>query len=208
MWGAHGGSDISALGGSIRLGELNASAPPIAHALKLELDGSSYYYGGSRKSCFRWPADTCDGSAPTRYTGTDPNVQPGSLLAVPPTIATAMSHRLTSEPAKRILHALTNYGGYLVDNTAGNRATVCGQFGLKEEVNDLYGFELGEVYNPNRSWYRPRNKTNVAAFYYDMIEVFRGLSVVVNSGPNSVGGGGTPVLPPPPPLCTGVHTAS
>ena len=82
-----------------------------------------YFFGGSREKCYRWPADTCDGSAPTRYTGTDPNVQPGSLLAVPPNVAAALHPTLVSEPAKRILHALTNYGGYLVDNTAGNRAT-------------------------------------------------------------------------------------
>jgi hypothetical protein len=120
--------------------ELNASAPPISHALKLELDGDYYFYGGSRETCHRWPADTCDGSAPTRYTGKDPNVQPGSLLAVPPSVAAAMT--LTSEPARRILHALTEYGGYLCDNTAGNRGTVCGQFGLKEEVEENYGFAV------------------------------------------------------------------
>ena len=79
---------------------------------------------------------------------------------------------------------------------------------MKEEVNELYGFELGEVYNPNRSWYKPRNKTAAAAFYYDMVEIFRGLSVVVNSGPDSVGGGCVPALTPPPPLCTGAHVGS
>ena len=35
--GAHGGSGLSAVGGMIRLGELLPSAPPIRHAIKLEL---------------------------------------------------------------------------------------------------------------------------------------------------------------------------
>ena len=101
----------------IRLGELNASAPPISHALKLELDGHYYWFGGSRNTCYQWPAQTCDGSAPTRYTGADPNVRPGALLAVPPQVAARL--QLSSEPARRILHALTDFGGYLVVPSAG-----------------------------------------------------------------------------------------
>jgi hypothetical protein len=41
--GAHGGSGLSSFGGSIRLGELNASSGPIKHALKLELWAHQYY---------------------------------------------------------------------------------------------------------------------------------------------------------------------
>jgi len=43
--GAHGGSGLSALGGSIRSGELFEENPPIAHALKIELWSHAYYYG-------------------------------------------------------------------------------------------------------------------------------------------------------------------
>ena len=45
--GAHGGSGLSSIGGSIRLGELLPGAPPIPHALKIEL-GNWWYYGGSQ----------------------------------------------------------------------------------------------------------------------------------------------------------------
>ena len=44
--GAHGGSGLSSIGGTIRMGELLPGAPPISHALKLELFGHLYYYGG------------------------------------------------------------------------------------------------------------------------------------------------------------------
>ena len=36
-WGAHGGSHLSSIGGTIRRGELLPGAPPIRHALKLML---------------------------------------------------------------------------------------------------------------------------------------------------------------------------
>ncbi len=44
--GAHGGSGLSSIGGSIRLGELLPGAPAIAHALKLELANWWYYGAG------------------------------------------------------------------------------------------------------------------------------------------------------------------
>ena len=42
--GAHGGSGLSSFGGAVRLGELLQGAPPIAHALKLELWAHAYYF--------------------------------------------------------------------------------------------------------------------------------------------------------------------
>jgi hypothetical protein len=47
--GAHGGSGLSALGGVIRLHEIGPDAPPIRHALKLELFAHQYYYGGGKE---------------------------------------------------------------------------------------------------------------------------------------------------------------
>jgi hypothetical protein len=84
--GAHGGSQLSSLGGTIRLGELLPHTGPITHALKLELVASQYFWWQENitnySTCWRWPARTCDGYAPARYRGTDPDLQPGSLLAV------------------------------------------------------------------------------------------------------------------------------
>merc|ERR1719329_1032985 len=45
--GAHGGSGFSGVGGAIRSGELDPDAPPIAHALKIELQ-HQWYYGDAR----------------------------------------------------------------------------------------------------------------------------------------------------------------
>ena len=42
--GAHGGSGLSAIGGTVRLGELLPAADPIRHSLKLQLWAHNYYY--------------------------------------------------------------------------------------------------------------------------------------------------------------------
>ena len=42
--GAHGGSGLSSMGGTIRAGELRPGAPPLMHALKLELFAHDYYF--------------------------------------------------------------------------------------------------------------------------------------------------------------------
>jgi hypothetical protein len=115
--GAHGGSGLSSFGGSIRLGELNASTGPIRHALKLELWAQKYYfYNWSSRdpsSCFRWPAVGCDsyccGSQAHGYGGANPALVPGALLAVPPALAAALSP--ATVPGAKILRALTDYGG-------------------------------------------------------------------------------------------------
>ena len=58
-YGAHGGSGLSSIGGTIRLGELLPDAPPIQHALKLQLNGPTYYY--DQRPGYVWPALHCDG---------------------------------------------------------------------------------------------------------------------------------------------------
>jgi hypothetical protein len=44
-WGAHGGSELSSICGTIRLGELLPHAPPVQHGLELQLYACNYYYG-------------------------------------------------------------------------------------------------------------------------------------------------------------------
>lgn len=112
MLGPHGGTGLSAIGGTIRLGEL-APGGSIDHAVKLELNARDYYFGNNTGVCHRWPAlpyDKCPA-----FGGTNQNIQPGSLLAVPPALAAELEPRLSSVPALKLFAALTDYGGYLVD---------------------------------------------------------------------------------------------
>lgn len=136
--GAHGGSGLSALGGVIRSGELSPAAPPIAHALKLELYAHRYYFGlhplqntteaNGGRTQYVWPATGSDSytwadGSPLRYNGTNPHLVPGALLAIPTALAGSVN--VTTTPGERIKQALTYYGGYLVDDTASDSAAIC-----------------------------------------------------------------------------------
>ena len=87
-WGAHGGSRLSSIGGTIRLGELLPDAPPIPHAIKLMLWGGAYYWPGNSTTvdpCYRWPALNCDcWSVPSQFPNDrPPNANFCKLLPLP-----------------------------------------------------------------------------------------------------------------------------
>ena len=202
--GAHGGSGLSAIGGTLRLGELLPGAPPIAHALKLELWAHAYYYYNysslNYSSCFTWPAVGCDSYWNQRsgpgYNGTNQYLKPGALLAVPPAAAPAVAAGLVTEPARRILAALVDYGGYIVDDTGSERGggALCMERGVTAELRAAYNVSVA-IEDPLTA------DGQGADLYADLVAIFRALSVVVNNGPSAVGGGGTPRQPPPPPIC-------
>lgn len=199
-WGAHGGSGLSAIGGTIRAGELAPGAPPLRHALKLELFAHDYYYSGGTAApyadCFRWPALGCDGyahdaSSPLHYNGSVPGLQPGALLALP---ASAAQLPVATAPAALIRDALATYGAYLVDDTATDDAAIC----MEQSVSDALLADYGIHTQPNT---RPGYNDNTTAFYNDLVSLFRSLHIVANNANGSAGGGGTPLAPPAPPIC-------
>jgi hypothetical protein len=188
-WGAHGGSGLSSIGGTIRLGELLPDTPPIRHALKLQLYASNYYYG--QPPGYVWPALKCDGYAfdpknPAHYAGNDIYLSPGALLAIPSNVTV----NVTTVPAKKLLFALQNYGGYLCDDTYGNRGTVNTEHGVTHEFRAAYGYAFDS---------RPPGPG--AVWYADMLALFQSLHIVINNRNTTVGGGGIPLQPPPPPIC-------
>ena len=228
-WGAHGGSLLSSIGGTVRLGELLPAAPPLPHALKLMLWAERYYFPGSRgggggggggggaagaaaevvvkpQPCFRWPALRCDGGAsgsrdpsdPNFYNGTDPKLVPGALLAVPPSLAPALGAAMRTEVGARLLAALTDYGGYLDDNTASDSGAFNVEGGVKEELLEAYGVDLNRLVPPNGP---SAPRTPSTDLFLDLRAVFQALHIVDNNGPTSKGGGGTPRRPPAAPIC-------
>ena len=196
--GGHGGSGLNTFGGTIRLGELLPEAPPIAHVLKLELFAHLFYDPLENKStCFRWPAVTCDGYAfdksnPGFYNGSNPLVQPGSLLAVAPADAPALNASLQTVPGRKMLAALRDYGALLVDDTFWNSTSICVQVGVEDEFTAAYGFGFAVT---------AAAKGAAKEWYDDMLSIFRALSVVVSNAADAPGGGGAPLQPPPPPFC-------
>lgn len=198
--GAHGGSGLSALGGSLRLGELLNTTGAITHALKLELWAHKYYWWdwANASTCHTWPAMGCDSYFADRsigYNGTNPALKPGALLAVPPARAPAVAAALATVPARKILAALVDYGAYVVDDTgseAGGGA-FCAEPPVNGEVEAAYGFSIAID--------RPLSPSQGAPFYWDLVRIYQALAVVTNNGPGAVGGGGVPRAPLAPPIC-------
>jgi hypothetical protein len=66
----------------------------------------------------------CDGSFASAYGGSNPALQPGSLLALPPSV-NINALGLRSVPGLAFAWTLQNYGMYVVDNLGQDAATLC-----------------------------------------------------------------------------------
>jgi len=75
------------------------------------LQPASAYNGG--RGQYMWPATGSDGGSNKApgglYTGTDPNVAPGALLAIPAAVSATLT--MTTVAGAKIRQALTDYGG-------------------------------------------------------------------------------------------------
>src|SRR5207249_4350496 len=90
--GSHGGSGLSAIGGSLRIGELRpGSQEGPRHALKLNVYSALILFDCSdsvfQSDCYRWPADRADSHAAATYgskrAGNSSQMKMGALLAIP-----------------------------------------------------------------------------------------------------------------------------
>ncbi|HEX9244831.1 MAG TPA: hypothetical protein VGA35_01600, partial [bacterium] len=167
--GAHGGSMLSSLGGTIRLGEL-VPGGAIRHALKVNLYGNDdYYYDGSTHG-YRWPATTADGYASGAYHGSVPALRMGSLLALPPSIdVNAMG--LETDAAKILAHAFQDYGGYTVDDTAWSVYALSTEYSPSGKVDTEFQSAWGFPISP---------ASRAVPWARDMDRIFGALSVVDN----------------------------
>ena len=174
--GTHYGSGLSAIGGSIRKGELTQPGP-IRHALKLLVQASRYLYRGTpcgpgpRGFGFKWPATQCDHYAhdpPEKngYGGTDPNLAMGSLVALDRDPATL---QLTDPRALKLSQALRDYGAYIVDDTAWRNYAIAAN---TDAVADLKSIPQA-----------------------DLQKIIEALCVVTNTGPSAKKGPGPPRQP-------------
>lgn len=181
--GTHWGSALSALGGSIRLGELTGTAP-LRHAIKWNLWGRHLFYNPSTNSGFRWPATTQDSyAAGGGYQGTLPALTMGSLLALRPDV-TAASLGVTTSVGAKLVDAVRDYGAYIVDDSGWDAYDLCCEKGVEAEVQAI-GLQLGG---------------SSGALVADLRRIVAALAVVDNNTESNVGGGGTRRRPLAPPL--------
>jgi hypothetical protein len=180
FYGAHGGSGLSALGGTIRRGEFESGL--IHHVMKVELYAAQYYY-----CCkFFWPATQIDDYAnPTTYGGSNPNLGPGALLALSPDFNVS---QLTTTPGKILAQAFKDYGAYVIDDTFWNAWALDTEQGPNGRVADDFATAYGFPMSPDQG----------SPFMNDMTVIYQSLQIVTNNSAANVGGGGTPNVAAPP----------
>lgn len=187
--GAHGGSGMTAFGGTIRLGEW-VPGGAIRHALKFTLDGSELSTAGDG---MRWPANRADAAYRTAYTGSNELVRMGSLLTLPPDFDV---DALQTQPARILARALRDYGSYVVDNAGRPTVGVATEWGpdgrVTDEFEDSWGYPLhGRI---------DEAEGDQRDFLEDIDRMWAAVAVVDDNGPDSVGGAGEPMTRFAPPL--------
>lgn len=181
--GSHYGSGLSAIGGTIRSGELTSNEP-ITHALKINVWAEKYLYYGEDVKGFIYPADRCDSYAATTYGGTNPKLTMGTLLVIPQGI-TPESLGINTEVGKKIFYALQSYGAYVVDDSAWDCYALSVENTVVDEVKEKYGILL---------------TGDSGTYFEDIQKMIENLHIVTNNTKDSIGGGGTPVKPLAPDL--------
>lgn len=191
--GGHGGSGLSAIGGALRVGELE-SPDPIRHVLSFTLNLTRWgtKNGGGIVNGYRWPAFWAD----TLYSSTTAGVGygtlgetprsglgSGSLLAIPATTDLAALGFETTYGAK-LAWTCQNYGGYVTDNT-GEVAGSWHIWQINSEVGVGDTISIGTVANP----------ASGTALGRDLGKIYTNLAVVMNNSSTAVGGGGIPLQP-------------
>ncbi|MBI5288989.1 MAG: hypothetical protein HY873_08445 [Chloroflexi bacterium] len=204
--GGHGGSGLSSIGGTVRLGELLGGS--IKHAMKVNIPCALYCSPASGPGGgpgWRWPAYTSDqhcGSYACGYGGTRPALQMGSLLALPANLnqatVTAPGQSwppgMETEVGRRLFYAFQNYGAYVVDDLVwnGTAYAIHVERGVRQEVLAASGIDIDNA--------TPACGGVCGAYWRDWHRIWLNLKVVTNNGPTSVGGGGSPRVPKAPPI--------
>ena len=208
--GAHGGSRLSALGGTIRMNELSPGAHAPRHAIKIDVYSPEVLHDCGPDvgiTCSRWPADSADGLAPSQY-GIAPGINPplgmkmGALVAIPPSVdITALG--LRTEPGRQLAWTLQNYGAYIVDSFGGPAFALTAEDGPDGSKVAQFATEYAHYQGPEGDPVGLTMEARVRTrsdWRRDIQTLVSNLYLVDNSTEYTVGGGGMPRQPFPPPL--------
>lgn len=194
--GAHGGSGMSSIGGTIRLGEL-VPGGRVRHALKCSIRGQYAYYYDEETKGYRWPAVKSDGYASRMYGKLGQPVKEcrmGALLAIPWWMDID-SMGFQTEPGRILARACQEYGIYAVDDCGTwDTYQICTEWSpegrVEDEFRKSWGFPFTVHKQPDLPWWQ------------DVELLFMNLYVVSNNGPDRIGGGGAPLVPTAPGFST------
>jgi hypothetical protein len=153
--------------------------------MKINVWGHHLYYSEERPG-YKWPASAADRYAnnpnhKNQYVGDNPNLVMGTLLAVPPDV-TAKGLGLETEPGRLLLKTLQGYGAYITEDSGWDVWDIIVERGVMPEFEKKYGFSL-----EGQKWEA------------EVLKIAPHLKIVVNNGPESIGGGGNPLRPLAPP---------
>ena len=206
--GCQGGSGMNAMGGTLRVHELQHPTDTIRHALKITIEAArNLYYDNETKKGYRWPARTHDSSADDpnigygvkRTTQVVPDLKMGALLALRSDVDIDKLG-LKTDPGKLIALAFKDYGAYIVDDSAQdyvmNVAVERGNNGwFIDKFKENWGFDF--MFNENWS---ADGATSNNDWANDWKIILENLCVVSNNEEGNIGGGGTPRRPLAPKL--------
>lgn len=169
--GGRGATGLSALGGTIRAGEL-FGPEPIRHALAVNLWGAKLLYHGADRPGYRWPAWRADEYAPGTYGGSNPALVMGSLLTIPKSV-TPESLGIVTPVGRKIFKALQDYGGYVVEDSYYDAV----DFGIDAWAAWEYASRTGARFGTDAAGNEVRR-------------AMAATMIVDNNAPGHVGGGG------------------
>jgi len=182
-YGAHGGSGLSAIGGTLRLGEL-VPGGIIRHVMKINVCANlNLALNNDGTPGYRWPAANADSYAVDRYRGKNPAMEIGSLLAIPDSL-NIDSIEFETEAGKILATAFQNYGAYIVDDSYLDVMSMETEFSpdgrMIDEFKQKWGFDFGSNWDPKDTpWTR------------DFKRIIEVLCVVDNNTATTIGGGQT-----------------
>lgn len=187
--GAHGGSNLSAIGGTIRYGEWteikNGYATYFRHALKMVVPHKTWsYWGGGGGNEYRDPATVADNYASaTTYGGVNSALKPGSLLTLQSSFNVAA---LLTTPGKALAETIKRYGVYIVDDQGDfNAISFAHEKGPNGNAVDEFTAQFTYTFEQ-----QPNNTGEKNDWFKDVETIVNAFYIVTNNAAGNYGGGG------------------
>jgi len=205
--GSHGGSFMTAMGGTIRLGEW-VRGGNIPHATKIDVYSQMWLTQEGRFPGYRWPALRADAGwatdgggygslAPQGGSSRPDDAVMGALLTLPNSFDVS---RLRSEPARILARSILQYGTYIVDGTGRPTVAFATEWSSRGRVLDeferAFGFSPVGDYDARPAYARSAKNQ----FLNDLRFIYRNLHIVADNAPRNVGGAGARMTFKAPPL--------
>jgi len=180
-WGAHGGSALSSIGGTLRCGEPTRKNPRIKHAMKINVFAKKYLLSCSLGKpyddslIYRADGYAC-GDDPLAYGGSNPAVRMGSLLALKPNFNL---DSLKTEPGRILAQAFIEYGAYIVDDTAHDVYAIPTANEVVEQTNGSFKVcNFAEQFEQEWGFKFDRHQ---GSFANDFVNIIKNLHSITNN---------------------------